>query len=132
MKFTPEPNSKPANGLTSSEAMGTGLPTAQSSGKEGWRWAVLHFPCLEGVTPRGELVMVSDRSHIPEARRKFPDLVLWHEKELAKFGGLMDSAGLDERTFVAVNRLKLKTRGWFMGLANGAPDVTGGEPEGAE
>jgi hypothetical protein len=87
---------------------------------------VIHFPCLEGVVPRGQVVMVSDKKHIPEARRKNPGLVLWHEKELALFGEQMDCADLDERTFVVVNRLKLKTRGWFIGVEEGAPAVSGG------
>ena len=94
-------------------------------GDRDWRWAVVHFPCLEGVVPRGQIIMVSDKRHIPEARRRYPDLPLWHEKELALFGEQMDSAGLDEQALVAVNRLKLKTRGWFMGVQDGAPAVTG-------
>ena len=97
---------------------------------ESWRWAVIHFPCLEGITPRGEIIMVSDKRHIAEARRKYPDLVLWHEKELALFGEHMDHASLDEPTFVAVNRLKLKTRGWFMGVEGGKPAVSGDTAKG--
>lgn len=97
-----------------------------------WRWAVLHFPCLEPVTPNGHIVMVSDKQHIAEARRKFPDLPLWHEKELAKFGDLMDSASLGEEAFVAVNRLKLKTRGWFMGVEAGDPAMSGDTANGQE
>jgi hypothetical protein len=46
---------------------------------------------------------------------RFPDLPLWHEKELALFGGQMDEAVLGEREFVSVNRLKLRSGGWFMG-----------------
>lgn len=97
-----------------------------------WRWAVIHFPCLEPVTPRGEIVMVSDKMHLPEARRKFPDLVVWHERELALFGEHMDSAGLDERAFVIVNRLKLKTRGWYMGIEREGPRVSGVATGGSE
>ena len=100
-------------------------PTVEDGSRD-WRWAVIHFPCLEGVVPRGQVVMVSHKRHIPEARRKHPGLVLWHEKELALFGEHMDRADLDERTFVAVNRLKLKTRGWFMGVEKGAPAMAGG------
>ena len=92
---------------------------------ESWRWAVIHFPCLEGVTPRGEIIMVSDKRHIAEARRKYPDLVLWHEKELALYGEQTDSDVFDERTFIAVNRLKLKTHGWFMGVDGGEPAMSG-------
>ena len=97
---------------------------AEARGKS-WRWAVLHFPWLEEVSPNGHIVMVSDKQHIAEARRKYPDLPLWHEKELAKFGDLMDSAGLGEQAFVAVNRLKLKTCGWFMGVEAGEPAMSG-------
>ena len=99
---------------------------AAEAGKEPgrWRWAVLHFPCLEGVTPRGQLVMVSDRKHIAEVRRKFPDIPLWHEKELSLYAEQTDSEILDEQAFVAVNRLKLKTRGWFMGVQDGGRSVT--------
>jgi len=97
-----------------------------------WRWAVLHFPWLEEVSPNGHIIMVSDKQHIAEARRKYPDLPLWHEKELAKFGDLMDSAGLGEQAFVAVNRLKLKTRGWFMGVEAGDPAMSGDTADGQE
>ena len=79
------------------------------------RWTVIYFPCLEGVVPRARIIMVSDKKHIPEAIRKYPDLVLWHEKELALYSELTDSDVFDERTFIAVNRLKFKTRGWFVG-----------------
>jgi len=90
---------------------------------------VIHFPCLEAVTPRGRIVVVSDKRHIPEARSKFPGLVRWHVRELGKFGELMDSHGLDLDAFAAVNRLKLRTRGWFMGIdeAKGAAPVVSGD-----
>jgi hypothetical protein len=81
-----------------------------------WRWMVIHFPCLEAVTPNGHIIVVSDKRHIPEGRRRYPDLVLWHVRELGMFGDLMDQAGLDEQTFTKVNLLKRRTRGWFMGL----------------
>ena len=94
-----------------------------------WRWMVIHFPCLEAVTPHGRIVVVSDRRHIPEARAKYPGLVLWHVRELGMFGELMDTHGLDLDTFVAVNRLKLRTRGWFMGIdeAKGAEPIVSGD-----
>ena len=79
------------------------------------RWTMIYFPCLEGVVPHGRVIMVSDKKHIPEAIRKYPDLVLWHEKELALYSEQTDSDVFDERTFIAVNRLKHKTHGWFMG-----------------
>ena len=102
----------------------------ESAGSDrSWRWAVIYFPCLEGVTPHGQIVMVSDKRHIAEAQRKNPGLVLWHEKELAMFGEQMDRAELDERAFVAVNRLKLKTRGWFMGVEDARPVVEGKRAE---
>lgn len=128
MRFTPSSKS-PASGRLSSSApelAGYPEPAAAASVPQGRsrRWAVIHFPCLEGVTPRGELIMVSDKEHIPEARRKRPDLVLWHERELAMFGELMDRGGLDEHAFAAVNMLKLKTRGWFMGVEGADPLVT--------
>jgi len=94
-------------------------PRAEDGSRD-WRWAVIHFPCLEGVVPRGRVIMVSDKKHIPEAIRKYPGLVLWHEKELALYSEQTDSDVFDERTFIAVNRLKLKTRGWFMGVEKGA------------
>jgi hypothetical protein len=86
-----------------------------------WRWAVIHFPCLEGVVPRGRIIMVSDKKHIPEAIRKYPDLVLWHEKELALYSEQMDLDVFDEQTFIAVNRLKHKTHGWYIGAEEGPP-----------
>ena len=97
---------------------------------ESLRWAVIHFPCLEGVVPRGRIIMVSDKKHIPEAMRKYPDLVLWHEKELALYAEQTDSDVFDERTFIAVNRLKLKTRGWFMGVEGGEPAMSGDTAKG--
>ena len=100
--------------------------------KRTWRWAVLHFPCLEPVTPHGHIVMVSDKKHIAEVRRKLPALPLWHEKELGMFGEQMDRYGLDEETFAKVNLLKLKTRGWFMGVEDGEPAVDGASAKGSE
>jgi len=94
-----------------------------------WRWAVIHFPCLEGVVPRGRIIMVEDKKHIPEAIRKYPELVLWHEKELALYSELTDSDVFDERTFIAVNRLKFKTRGWFVGVEDARLVVGGGRSE---
>jgi hypothetical protein len=89
---------------------------------------VIHFPCLEAVTPHGHIVVVSDKHHIREARAKNPGLVLWHVRELGMFGELMDSHGLDERMFAAINRLKLKTRGWFMGIeAKGEEPIVSGD-----
>ena len=96
-----------------------------------WRWAVIHFPCLEGVIPRGRIIMVSDRKHIPEAMRKYPDLVLWHEKELALYSEQTDSDVFDERTFIAVNRLKHKTHGWFAGLDGHEPPMNGDTANGS-
>lgn len=108
------PHSKPAE-PSAEERAGSG--GADSSAPErGWRWMVIHFPCLEPVTPQGRIVVVSGKRHIPEARSKFPGLVLWHVDELGMFSELMDSHGLDLDTFAAVNRLKLRTRGWFMGI----------------
>ena len=85
--------------ITPAHTEAEGLRSNGAPGSTGWRWAVIHFPCLESVSPQGHIVMVSDKRHIAEARRKFPDLVLWHERELALFGGLMDSAGLDGRAW---------------------------------
>ena len=109
----------------------TQLPPEQEARTEAdedtkdWRWAVIHFPCLEGVVPRGRIIMVSDKKHIPEAMRTYPDLVLWHEKELALYAEQTDSDVFDERTFIAVNRLKRKTHGWFMGVDGGEPAMSG-------
>jgi len=105
---------------------------APPNDRSSWRWAVMHFPCLEDVTPGGRIVMVSDRKHIPEVRREFPDLVVWHEKELSMFGGLMDTDGLDLGMFAAINRLKLRTRGWFMGVGEDAARMAGLVAEDAE
>ncbi|MHC5059310.1 MAG: hypothetical protein ACYTKD_32045 [Planctomycetota bacterium] len=91
---------------------------------------MIHFPCLEHVTPRGEIVMISDKRHIREARRKFPDLVVWHEKELALFSEHMDQSGLDLQMFVTVNKLKIRTRGWFMGVQEAEPLVSGEKTKG--
>ena len=115
MRFLPQPT-PPAPPSTE------GPPPSGRSGP--WRWAIVHIPWLDGVTPRGQLVMVSDKRHIAEARTRHPDLPLWHEKELALFGDLLDSAGLDAAAFVAVNRLKLKTRGWFTGVGNAGKPVS--------
>ena len=90
-----------------------------------WRWAVIHFPCLEGVVPGGRIIVVSDKKHIPEAMRKYSDLVLWHEKELALYAEQTDSDVFDERTFIAVNRLKHKTHGWFAGLSGDESSMNG-------
>lgn len=77
---------------------------------------VIYFPCLEPVTPKGRIVVISDRKHVGEARRKFPELPVWHAKELGLFSDLMDDCALDEQDLAKVNLLKLKTRGWFMGV----------------
>ena len=99
--------------------------TVRPTSADGWRWAVIHFPCLEHVTPRGEIVMISDKRHIREARRKFSDQVVWHEKELALFSEHMDQSGLDLQMFVTVNKLKLRTRGWFLGVEGKEATVSG-------
>ena len=104
--------------------------TVRPTSADGWRWAVIHFPCLEHVTPRGEIVMISDKRHIREARRRFPDQVVWHEKELALFSEHMDQSGLDLQMFVTVNKLKLRTRGWFMGVQETEPLVSGEKAKG--
>jgi hypothetical protein len=85
----------------------------------------MHFPCLEPVTPKGHIVVISDRKHIGEARRKFPDLPVWHVKELALFGEIMDDCALDDDAFAKVTHLKLKTRGWFMGVEGAKVIVKG-------
>jgi hypothetical protein len=89
-----------------------------------WRWLVMRFPCLEAVTPDGRIVVVSDRRHIAEARGRFPDLVLWHVDELGRYGQLVVETEFDVGAFVAVNRLKLKSRGWFMGVVNASGDAS--------
>ena len=111
-----------------------GLPTEEADRSQtprlvdgAWRWAVLYIPWLDGVTPRGQLVMVSDKRHIAEARKRHPELPLWHEKELALFGDQMDAAELGAREFVSVNRLKLKSGGWFMGVGHGGTRASSGE-----
>jgi len=109
-------------------------PVAPEGFGSSWRWMVIHFPCLEAVTPRGRIVVVSARRPTPEARAENPGLVLWHVRELGMFGGLMDSHGLDLDTFAAVNRLKLRTRGWFMGIdeaKDAEPVVSEGAPMGS-
>jgi hypothetical protein len=131
MRLTPSQTPSSSSPVSTVAATDRGLDQP-SPEKETWRWAVLHFPCLEPVTPQGHIVMVSDKEHIAEARRKFPDLVVWHEKELALFGEQMDRYGLDEETFAKVNLLKLKTRGWFMGAEDGEPAVDGASVKGSE
>jgi len=75
--------------------------------------------------------MVSDKKHIPEAIRKYPELVLWHEKELALYSELTDCDVFDERTFIAVNRLKHKTHGWFAGVTGHETPMNGDTAGGA-
>jgi hypothetical protein len=65
--------------------------------------------------------MVSGRKHIPEAVRKYPDLVLWHEKELSLYSDQTDRDVFDDHTFIMVNRLKHKTDGWYIGIEEGRP-----------
>jgi len=90
----------------------------------GWRWAVIHFPCLEAATPNGRIIAVSDKKHISEARTKFPDLALWHREELGLVSDLMDRNELDEDAFSRICLLKRKTRGWFLGVDKGKPALT--------
>lgn len=100
---------------------------ARLAGSKGetWRWAIFHFPCLESVAPEGHIVVISDKKHIAEARRRFPELPVWHVKELGLFGELMDDCGLDEQVFAKVTLLKLKTRGWFLGVEGKEVTVSG-------
>jgi hypothetical protein len=92
---------------------------------ETWRWAILHFPCLEPVAPEGHIVVVSDKKHIAEARRRFPELPVWHVRELGLFGDLVDDGHLDEESFAKVTLLKLKMRGWFLGIEGKEATVSG-------
>ena len=64
-------------GVPSPSATSETVAAEPSSGlpePSGWRWLVMHFPCLEKMTPGGRIVVVSDRRHVAEARQRFPGL----------------------------------------------------------
>ena len=83
----------------------------------GWRWIVFQLPTLEGVSPRGEAVVIADRQELAAAREKHPDLPIWHEKEIALFLEATGETDLRGVTFRRITRLKLRCGGWFVGAA---------------
>ncbi len=76
----------------------------------------IEFDCLKCEMSPSTVILVSDKRHVSQARKLFPDDILWHRKEIKLFVDLMGSHGLDEELFVKVNRVKKHMGAWFLGL----------------
>ena len=81
-----------------------------------WAWMRIEFDCLKREMSPSTVILISDKRHISQARKLFPDDILWHRKEIKQFVDLMESHGLDEDMFVKVNRVKKHMGAWFLGL----------------
>ena len=88
-----------------------------------WAWMRIEFDCLKREMSPSTVILVSDKRHISQARKLFPDDILWHREEIKQFVDLMASHGLDEELFVKVNRVKKHMGAWFLGLEENVPLV---------